>query len=255
MICKDLSSFSKASLYASAVDLPALLPLVLAGVTLKDLSDELGISIPNLSYYMKGREPNYDILINIADYFNVTTDWLIGRTDARNPEALSTFDMVEEKIIKSGCPKISGKTRKCYMEIQSTLLDTLENVYLIYGALGDNYVLFLHKQFPMLFQSFSRGIREYLYVLGSNHKFTSKDKILEFIKNVDLIAEITHQITLGSSYLLVMTLFVYLDDIPKDELYALKQIMDFTIDRFEDKFPDEKIQEMVIKMNNLHSDK
>ena len=47
-------------------------------LTLKELSSVLDISIPNLSYYMKGREPSYDILINIANYFNVTTDWLIG---------------------------------------------------------------------------------------------------------------------------------------------------------------------------------
>ena len=47
-------------------------------LTLKELSAVLDISIPNLSYYMKGREPSYDILINIANYFNVTTDWLIG---------------------------------------------------------------------------------------------------------------------------------------------------------------------------------
>ena len=49
-----------------------------SSLTLKDLSEELGISVPNLSYYMKGREPSYDILISIANYFNVTTDWLIG---------------------------------------------------------------------------------------------------------------------------------------------------------------------------------
>ena len=47
-------------------------------LTLKELSAILDISIPNLSDYMKGREPSYDILINIANYFNVTTDWLIG---------------------------------------------------------------------------------------------------------------------------------------------------------------------------------
>ena len=48
------------------------------GVTLKEISEALNISSPNLSYYMKGREPNYDVLIQIADYFKVTTDWLIG---------------------------------------------------------------------------------------------------------------------------------------------------------------------------------
>ena len=50
-------------------------------MTLKELSTVLEISVPNLSYYMKGREPSYDILIKIADYFDVTIDWLVGRTD------------------------------------------------------------------------------------------------------------------------------------------------------------------------------
>ena len=48
-------------------------------MTLKELSNALDISVPNLSYYMKGREPSYDILISIADQFDVTVDWLIGR--------------------------------------------------------------------------------------------------------------------------------------------------------------------------------
>ena len=48
------------------------------GYTLKDLEERLGIKAPNLSYYMNNREPNYDILCKIADYFGVTTDYLIG---------------------------------------------------------------------------------------------------------------------------------------------------------------------------------
>ena len=49
-----------------------------SNLTLKDLSEVLDITIPNLSYYMKGREPAYDILIRIANYFNVSVDWIIG---------------------------------------------------------------------------------------------------------------------------------------------------------------------------------
>ena len=49
-----------------------------SGLTLKELSKQIDISVPNLSYYMTGREPSYDILIKIAAHFNVTTDWLIG---------------------------------------------------------------------------------------------------------------------------------------------------------------------------------
>lgn len=59
-----------------------------SGKTLKELSskDELGVSVSNLSYYMNGREPNYDTLCKIADYFGVTTDYLVGRSDIRTLE-------------------------------------------------------------------------------------------------------------------------------------------------------------------------
>ena len=66
-------------------------------MTLKELSNALDISVPNLSYYMKGREPSYDILISIADYFDVTVDWLIGRTDNRS----SVYEALEKEIVNT----------------------------------------------------------------------------------------------------------------------------------------------------------
>lgn len=48
----------------------------------KELARELGISPNTLSQYETGkREPNIEILQKISDYFNVTTDYLIGRKD------------------------------------------------------------------------------------------------------------------------------------------------------------------------------
>lgn len=48
----------------------------------KELAGELGISPNTLSQYETGkREPNIEILQKISDYFNVTTDYLIGRKD------------------------------------------------------------------------------------------------------------------------------------------------------------------------------
>ena len=65
-----------------------------SGLTLKDLSKEIHISAPNLSYYMNNREPNYDILVTIADYFDVTTDYLTGRSNQRNPKAEMVVDNI-----------------------------------------------------------------------------------------------------------------------------------------------------------------
>lgn len=45
----------------------------------KELSIELRIPQSTLSNYLRNREPNYDNLIAIAEFFGVTVDWLIGR--------------------------------------------------------------------------------------------------------------------------------------------------------------------------------
>lgn len=111
-------------------------------LTLKELSDKLNISVPNLSYYMKGREPSYDILINIADYFNVTTDWLIGRTDARSSvhDALNTE--IVNKIISIDTAKITKEDitplkiyQDDYVSIQDKIIEFLSFYYTLLSKL------------------------------------------------------------------------------------------------------------------------
>ena len=58
-----------------------------SGMTLKEISSALDITVPNLSYYMKGREPDYNTLIRISQYFHVSVDWMVGNeTDLSNIE-------------------------------------------------------------------------------------------------------------------------------------------------------------------------
>ena len=54
-------------------------------VTQKDLGELLGVKNFSIYTYEKGRsEPNIDGLIALADFFDVSIDYLVGRTD--NPE-------------------------------------------------------------------------------------------------------------------------------------------------------------------------
>ena len=55
-----------------------------SGLSSKELSQKLDIAPSTLSYYLKDREPNYDMLIKIADYFDVTIDWLVGNDMEQN---------------------------------------------------------------------------------------------------------------------------------------------------------------------------
>ena len=48
----------------------------------KEIAEYLGITRSSYGMYENGvREPNISTLIKIADYFNVSLDYLLGRTD------------------------------------------------------------------------------------------------------------------------------------------------------------------------------
>ena len=50
------------------------------GISINSLEETLGYS-RNTIYSMKSKKPNAERLQQIADYFNVSTDYLLGRTD------------------------------------------------------------------------------------------------------------------------------------------------------------------------------
>ncbi len=53
-----------------------------ANLSRQQLADILGVSRASLEYYEKGkRTPDIDVLYKVSEYFNVTSDYLIGRTD------------------------------------------------------------------------------------------------------------------------------------------------------------------------------
>ena len=59
------------------------------GISLNKLEEKLGFS-RNTIYNMKKSTPNVERVSMIADYFNVSTDYLLGRTD--NPAIAGSHD-------------------------------------------------------------------------------------------------------------------------------------------------------------------
>ena len=54
----------------------------------RPLAAAIGISQASLSKYTRGdAEPGLGALVKLADYFNVSTDYLAGRTDTKSPNA------------------------------------------------------------------------------------------------------------------------------------------------------------------------
>ena len=51
----------------------------------KDIAEQVGVSLRSYQRYEYGdRQPTADILIALADFFDVSLDYLVGRSD--NPE-------------------------------------------------------------------------------------------------------------------------------------------------------------------------
>lgn len=53
-------------------------------VTQKQIADYLGIAPNNYQNFEYGQiNPSYENLIKLADYFNVSTDYLLGRSETK----------------------------------------------------------------------------------------------------------------------------------------------------------------------------
>ena len=59
------------------------------GISINSLEETLGYS-RNTLYKLKSQKPNAERISEIADYFNVSTDYLLGRTD--NPKITTGGD-------------------------------------------------------------------------------------------------------------------------------------------------------------------
>ena len=64
------------------------------GITQKQAAEDLGVSQALLSHYEKGiRECGLDFVVRAADYYNVSCDYLLGRSAERNGMMLTADDL------------------------------------------------------------------------------------------------------------------------------------------------------------------
>ena len=64
------------------------------GVTQRKAAEDLGVSQALLSHYEKGiRECGLDFVVRVADYYNVSCDYLLGRSAERNGSMIAPEDI------------------------------------------------------------------------------------------------------------------------------------------------------------------
>jgi len=94
----------------------------------KQLADEQGISIPDLEkklgfgngsiYKWNKSTPSGDKLIVVSDYFNVSTDYLLGRSSLRRPTESNLTDKEEKDVAKR-----MGKIKEQLVSEQGLMFD------------------------------------------------------------------------------------------------------------------------------------
>ena len=86
-------------------DFPRILTLLRKerGYSQKKVAAELGISQALLSHYEKGiRECGLDFVLRAADYYNVSCDYLLGRTLHRTGAVLAIQDLPSDDLSRKG---------------------------------------------------------------------------------------------------------------------------------------------------------
>lgn len=69
------------------------------GLTQKELGDKLNVSGRVIGYYESNdRFPDKETLTDIADFFDVSVDYLLGRSDAKNNSIIAKIDETEKDI-------------------------------------------------------------------------------------------------------------------------------------------------------------
>lgn len=103
--------------------LPERLKVLRENRPLQKVADSLGISRASLGYYESGeRKPDAEILFKIAEYYNVSCDYLLGRTEAKTTD--SNIQMINSK---TGLTEESIAKLIKYNEIKKVIKNVLNS--------------------------------------------------------------------------------------------------------------------------------
>ncbi|WJE51188.1 helix-turn-helix transcriptional regulator [Bacillus cereus] len=96
------------------------------GINQQQLADAIGLSHVSIYYYVEGKKsPGTKTLKKIANYFNVTTDYLLGRSD---DEDLNEMLDVKFKEMKERLANLPESQREMIMKQAENLMAEFEKL-------------------------------------------------------------------------------------------------------------------------------
>lgn len=92
-----------------------------SGESMSKAAESIGIPKGTYASYEYGkREPNIEMISKIAEHFGVTTDYLLGRPDAKAPadpiDKLMTVDEMEKDLLREWL-SLDEASRKAFLDV------------------------------------------------------------------------------------------------------------------------------------------
>ena len=121
------------------------------GLSQKDAAAELGISQALLSHYEKGiRECGLEFIVRLADYYEVSTDYLLGRSSEAASETLTEDDYSDAEIARSNTQCLLKLTKhvsdylfvaeyNMFRKIYSIKENNPADIFRVTSPFSDNY--------------------------------------------------------------------------------------------------------------------
>ena len=164
------------------------------GISQKKAASELSISQALLSHYEKGiRECGLDFVVKAADYYNVSCDFLLGRSPERTGKTLSVEDIpeadlsVDNKLQGSILPTLN---KKLIFNSLNILFDFLQKINCkeLTTKISDFLMIAVYRMFRTVFSLNSKN-EQGLFMI-SKHLYTAKSlaTMAEIEADVNLLA-------------------------------------------------------------------
>ncbi|WP_367783333.1 helix-turn-helix transcriptional regulator [Streptococcus pluranimalium] len=98
-----------------------------AGLTQKEIAEKFGIKQPTYAQWESGRtKPKGETLEKFANFFNVSTDYLLGNTDQKNASDIDE-EALEASLRKSIGYNGQPPTDQEVQNMKNALIDYLKN--------------------------------------------------------------------------------------------------------------------------------
>ncbi len=129
------------------------------GVTQKQAAEDLGVSQALLSHYEKGiRECGLGFVVRVADYYNVSCDYLLGRSAERSGLTMSVEEIPSPDLVKDGIfrgsvlPTFNKKIISNSLNIIYDKLNNCPDKGLV-SEISAYLMLAIYKMFRLLYHS------------------------------------------------------------------------------------------------------